>query len=104
MERPTCRTCPYWYLIDANDLDETTADEFEKRYPDEEMVGNCQRYPPQHSAFYTVATRDDAGFRREQWFPDTRDHEWCGEHPQFPAYIRSLEQESLAVKRDQQAP
>lgn len=82
MERPMCKTCPYfWY----------------EGYEDDGSVGECRRHAPRplltrladtenfdidNTLFYVVA------------FPQIHSQklEWdfCGEHPAFPAYIASL--------------
>lgn len=61
MDRPTCATCPYW---------ERDADERE---------GYCHRLPP---AFRLVPTDDYV----QPWTWET---DWCGEHPDFPAFLES---------------
>ncbi len=43
-------------------------------------AGECKRFPP-------VINMD--GKFTYHW-PETADVEWCGEHPDFPAYIASL--------------
>jgi hypothetical protein len=70
MERPTCKTCPYWQ--------ETHMD------PDEGMKGDCQRYPPLIPYLEGDFDDDNASY------PITRADQTCGEHPGFPAYIASL--------------
>lgn len=65
MERPTCGTCPYW--------DETHWGP---------KTGYCLRMPPQ-----VQKGLDDLYFG--VW-PLTADGAGCGEHPEFPEYIRSL--------------
>jgi len=64
MERPTCETCPYWRDLrnPKNELDES---------------GECRRYPPTPN-------------KQVSLWPLTYDLHWCGEHPDFPAYIASL--------------
>jgi hypothetical protein len=90
-ERPTCATCPYW----------TNADD-----PGEE-AGACGRYPPRivGSIVTELASRmlalrgptsdDDVLDSRisaamtavvTEW-PYTERDAWCGEHPDFPAWL-----------------
>jgi hypothetical protein len=74
MERPTCATCPY--------------------YDDEEST--CHRNPP--VAIFAIIKETDGSGGDRGWgeldgsgsvFPAMDDDEWCGEHPDFPAYIAS---------------
>lgn len=66
MDRPTCKTCPYWY--NAGDED----GECRKRAPITHAPPNLENA---NSTYYVV------------WWPTTWAKEWCGEHPDFPAYI-----------------
>jgi len=71
MERPSCRTCPYW----DNSNDE----------PGREPKGFCRkrspRFPPTESL--VKAAEDSWG----GIWPDTYYFEWCGEHPDFPVWL-----------------
>ena len=58
MDRPTCKTCPYW----------------RKQYEDD-TSGTCQRRSPQ-------AVRRDY-----PTFAETHESSWCGEHPDFAAWM-----------------
>jgi hypothetical protein len=82
MGRPTCKTCPYW------EYNHGGPDE-----PDDEAeVGQCHRFPPVFPAnepMVEEAMKVVDGFWHG-WQPDTMENEWCGEHPDFPAYIASL--------------
>jgi hypothetical protein len=89
-ERPTCATCPYFALGSSQDLEDVNA------------TGNCRRSRPQIvSALVFAAAKefrkqddsitdaysneaDDAFASR---FPATIAYEWCGEHPDFPAWL-----------------
>lgn len=64
MDRPTCKTCPYF------DSYENGTDE-----------GECRIGRP------IIGEVDDKPFG--VW-PPTYEFEFCGEHPDFPAYIASL--------------
>jgi hypothetical protein len=66
MERPTCNTCPYFDKIPESD------------------EGQCRRRAPAPQ----VSDQDFAPF-----WPKTDFEDWCGEHPDFPAYIASLKTE-----------
>lgn len=70
MERPTCGTCPYFNNWGA-DIDLSD--------------GECRRNAPK-----TIQTEED----KDLWvkFAIMYRHEWCGEHPEFPAYIKSLKE------------
>lgn len=80
MERPACKTCPYWILRDEHDGEEKktpgligceiSLKQYRRLYPDDEDGGTCQRFPR---------------YEENKWPED-----WCGEHPDFPAYIASL--------------
>ena len=64
MDRPTCATCPYW-LNEADD------------------EGWRQRRPP----VVVPLLGSDAKWRTTQ--PESNAADWCGEHPDFPAFIES---------------
>jgi hypothetical protein len=77
MERPTCATCPYW----------------EK----DSVDGRCHRYPPEDIAFDIYKYVDggsvqwgDAGSSDDFGFRVVPVYGWCGEHPDFPAYLFSI--------------
>jgi hypothetical protein len=88
MERPTCGTCPYWMSLESEDF-----------------AGSCKRYPP------TIpATESQVGESKSVaegvglflgWSPTTDNNDWCGEHPDFPAYLkaRATEAEPKAVEQ-----
>lgn len=64
MDKPTCKTCPYFDCLSA-------------------MGGYCNRMSPRPEI------RSDADDIFLAWPPVTED-DWCGQHPDFPAYIASL--------------
>src|SRR5262245_37725775 len=72
MEKPCCRTCPYWAGSERNinDLDKDEC----RRYPPD--IGG-RHLPPDHDA----PIGQDA-------FPCTTGGMFCGEHPDFPAWLR----------------
>lgn len=74
MELPTCKTCPYWAS------------------PPSEPLGECKRYPPLLPPTESLARswEEVSESMFEGVWPDTKHCDWCGEHPDFPAYIRSL--------------
>jgi hypothetical protein len=72
MDRPTCETCPFW---DG---------------PDEVGTGICRRHAPTPAKRSTEQDKSeqDKSERFPVW-PRTVEDEWCGEHPDFPAWIAS---------------
>jgi hypothetical protein len=76
-ERPTCKTCPYWYNPMDHDAGATEHDE-----------GECHRRPPAVHVF-AFQTQEDWRVRRETDYPSAADFDWCGEHPDFPAWLAS---------------
>lgn len=79
MERPTCSTCPYW-----------------SDKPDD--PGHCQRFPPiiieRMAEWYDKRPQDRwssmlSGLDEpsSSHFPVAETDHWCGEHPDFSAYI-----------------
>lgn len=69
MDRPTCETCPYW-MIEPNEPDRSR--------------GECRRNAPKPSP-----TGQNVNVDVEYW-PQVFNDAWCGEHPDFPAYIEGL--------------
>lgn len=65
MDRPTCRTCAYF-----------------DPYPKVVEKGECKRRAPAPVLGLVVDF--------EPYWPTVHHEEWCGEHPDSPAYIRSL--------------
>lgn len=88
MERPTCKTCAFW----------------EKYHPlDEERdvaLGQCRRYAPTACLRGQFGIAEDGeaviggvGAKEVLWplvFVGDDEDDWCGEHPNFPAYLASL--------------
>ena len=68
MERPRCETCPYYYVFDP------------------EMMGECRRNA---AGTFIVPDSIPSGDVHAHWpFVDIDD--WCGEHPDFPAYLTAI--------------
>ena len=70
MDRPTCSTCVYWQEIRPDD-----------------PVGHCRIRAPiffEHQVYPrdAILSEDHYGMH-----PATPYRFWCGEHPDFPAYI-----------------
>lgn len=107
MERPTCKTCPYW---DTSFFDEG------------DRQGHCKRYPPRvvpdgiclpglgeslHNGLVLQGKQSSDGkplVLYQIWTGDMipvldRD-EWCGEHPYFPAWIAALKDGTAVVPED----
>lgn len=69
MERPTCKTCPY--------------------FTDHGKDGTCHRLAPPPIHILGMPDMKSVVNRTTLWA--VVDHEdWCGEHPGFPAYMDSL--------------
>ena len=64
MNKPTCDTCPYWLRSDILRWENT---------------GTCRRHPPS-----IPEDPQDPGC--VSW-PRTNHSDFCGEHPDFPAYL-----------------
>jgi hypothetical protein len=66
---PTCKTCPYWHLMDWNDFDFTW--------------GLCVIRAPA-----TIAKDDYQDERPPSIWPGTLADDFCGEHPDFQAWTK----------------
>lgn len=85
MERPRCKTCPYWDIYDAP---------YPKNTHGEDIIdGDCHRRPPPPVA--ATAIPDTDGY--EWYWPPTSSYDFCGEHPDFPAYITSLRESAQST-------
>lgn len=80
MERPTCKTCQFWKKHD---------EVFHTCFEDE-LVGECRRFPPVIAPFMLRGRLMDSEAMFEGRHLDLPESHWCGEHPDFPAYIASL--------------
>lgn len=79
MERPTCKTCPYWEFGAETE-------------GDIDYAGFCHRHAP---APRPLPLDGDDNFKKTTsyrvYLPvETLGEYWCGEHPDFPAYLESL--------------
>jgi hypothetical protein len=73
-ERPTCKTCPYW-----------------KQIEDANLYGECRRFPAYQSHQMDVGSEEEGKTNIDlATWADTEEDDWCGEHPDFPAYIAGL--------------
>ena len=71
MDRPTCKTCPYWNTLEDEDEPEP-------------LEGWCHRFPPL-PAVTKVMIKETGMY--DGIHVVTRRCDFCGEHPDFPAYI-----------------
>jgi hypothetical protein len=70
VDRPTCETCPYWTDPDKNEF------------------GECRVVAPTLTpAELAVRIYDDTNGMEYGAWPTTYFDSWCGQHPDFPAYI-----------------
>jgi hypothetical protein len=81
VDRPTCGSCPYW------------------NPEDDGGEGYCHRRAPQPSPIeimkYSPKDGDDChwgSYSQAVVFPQTDWDDWCGDHPDFPAYLKSLKE------------
>jgi len=84
VDRPMCSTCPYWDW-QANGEEDGI---------DEVDIAECHRGHPvaldqPFDSLHAKANRNSLVSSSAVW-PQTWSHEWCGEHPDFPAYLVSL--------------
>ena len=97
MDRPTCKSCPYW---DSEWDEEIARGHIDpKLEPDSDTeVKECRRGPTGRSDLdrFLGAGRDKQassllvrGYGRRMVWLETAGGDWCGEHPDFPAYISS---------------
>lgn len=80
IDRPTCKTCPYWDAFDDRDGYKDLPIGHPVRN-DDNIMYDCHRHSPS-----AKNVNSDP-----QW-PVTDGVNWCGEHPDFPAYLAALKQ------------
>jgi hypothetical protein len=82
VERPVCKSCPYWRHVEDEEEDGKIW-----------SYGECRRYPKSIPAPHDPKNGTYLGYTWQEWvsWPVTEDDDWCGEHPQSPEYIRSLD-------------
>jgi hypothetical protein len=83
MKRPICGNCPYW-----NGFTQF----MRGRFGEGDFEG-CRRSPPVLPGSDYLAWDKESGGPGHAFdgvFPSTRAVDFCGEHPDFPAYIASL--------------
>lgn len=84
MERPTCGTCPYWRM-------------FKEAIIGQGREGECHVNPPTFTTQPMMEEMTDEPF--EGFWPEIRSTEFCGEHPDFPAYIKEQRKARLAAQQ-----
>lgn len=77
-KRPTCDTCPYWERIILGLGDEGSNDQ---------GFGYCIRYAPRPT---TVPRHRIEDTNAVAVWPKTDGGEGCGEHPDFPLYLKVM--------------
>jgi len=95
MDRPMCATCPY-YMADPDDEHPVIVvdDSLEADWP-----GECHRMPPvplSINLFPKDFRGDNENNEYISW-PQVSANDWCGEHPDFPAYIKSSRTDKDAI-------
>lgn len=73
IKRPECKTCPYWEKIPIGSGDDG--------------FGYCIRYAPRPIAVPRHRIEESNIIAA---FPKTDSGEGCGEHPDFPMYIKTM--------------
>lgn len=104
MEKPTCKTCPFFFFLDEN-FNEVAVTQ---KDVDEGYEGECRRLPPVFTASTCYLPHmpprykgdDGVYFTRSSGWPDVLPFNWCGEHPDFPAYLKVWR----ATRREQPIP
>jgi hypothetical protein len=74
MDRPTCKTCPYY--VSSGEVG---------------GEGQCQRHPPRFISCEYEGAEDEPA--NTGYWPLVTETGFCGEHPDFPAYLASLRPE-----------
>jgi hypothetical protein len=77
MKKPTCETCPWW---------QDNSERFEN-----DGMGQCRKTIPNPFRYGSIKT--DPDIETESYWPICPKGAWCGEHPDFPAYLESLKEE-----------
>ena len=78
MDKPTCESCPYF----VRDSDPATG------------FGTCHRHAPQpRSGFFQWNDNESDCEETYGYFASIAFFDFCGEHPDFPAWIESQRKE-----------
>jgi hypothetical protein len=88
MKRPECSTCPYWAWQLETDNEEGPKEKQNIDY------ASCKRNAPstymmRHNPQYLEIVNDSSPV-----WPRTVSWDYCGEHPDFPAYVESITRKS----------
>jgi hypothetical protein len=70
MNKPTCETCPFWSQHGYDDA----------------SLGQCRRFPPLLASTPSLEELNGV-FPKCGFWPETGKEAWCGEHPQFQAWL-----------------
>jgi hypothetical protein len=86
MEHPECKTCPYWEPDENTDAGNGCG-------PEE---GFCHRHAPQ--PLLNIRPGKDQERHGYVFIPSATDSSyWCGDHPDFPVYIRGLRRKTAST-------
>jgi hypothetical protein len=102
-ERPTCKTCPYWAFFDPStcevveDIETASGDDLE------DNEGQCRRCPPARLVYNGFRNGGRSVLRTNE-FPEVFHYDWCGEHPDFPAYLAALRADPAPPPRTDSTP
>lgn len=77
MNRPMCYSCVYW-------------ESYLNRDKNSRALGECHRNAPRSMLYVIGLVQADKYPPSAVSWPDTLEDEWCGEHPDFPAFVASL--------------
>jgi hypothetical protein len=84
MERPTCKTCPYF-----------------DSYDDTKSSGYCMRNAPSPLSYPEFGRIEELPTNSRILWPEITEpgEDFCGEHPDFPAYLQVCEAASQEPQR-----
>ena len=84
MDKPTCETCPYWLCRIPPNKDDSDGVGYCRRSPPLVTSATLGRWRPCDESIYGI--HHD---RLTSAWPHCDGADWCGEHPDFPAWIES---------------
>jgi len=88
-KQPTCETCPYAYFVGTSKNDQDS---------------ECRRFAPRMLGIYQPASArmymPEINRHLRMYMPEINRHFWCGEHPDFPAYVEALKEFKKAMLTD----
>lgn len=91
MDQPTCQTCPYWVVYDG-DCNRVSPDDI----GEDHMDGECHRKAPRGAIGLPRGSESGQPLNLDYHWPMSLRDDFCGEHPDFPAWIASKRAESTA--------